>query len=171
MVDIVVIGASAGAVPVLKTIIGNLPAEFAGSIFIVVHLPPYYESKMPEILSKASRLPVVHPADGEAIEPGMVYVAPNDHHFIIQEGKMQVKNGPKENHFRPSIDALFRSAAYAYKERVAGIILSGSLNDGTSGLWTIKQMNGIAIVQDPEDAEHTQLPLNAIEYTKADYIL
>lgn len=98
-------------------------------------------------------------------------MAPNDHHLLLEEYKVMVKRGPKENRFRPSIDALFRSAAYVFKQRVIGVILSGTLNDGASGLWAIQQQGGITMVQAPDDAEQPQLPLNVQEYVAADYIV
>jgi two-component system chemotaxis response regulator CheB len=111
----------------------------------------------------------VQPRDGEPIEPGKIYVAANDHHLLLEDDKVMVKRGPKENRFRPSIDALFRSAAYTYGPRVIGIVLSGLLNDGTSGLWTIKRLGGVAIIQQPEDAEFPQMPENVLEYVEVDH--
>ncbi|HEV7350132.1 chemotaxis protein CheB [Telluribacter sp.] len=169
--DIIVVGASSGGVPALKAFVNNLPKDFKGSVFIVLHIPTYTESRLPEILSNAGPLEAVHPGDGEEIEPGKIYIARNDHHLLLQEGKVMVKRGPKENRFRPSIDALFRSAAYVYSTRVVGIIMSGILNDGASGLWTIKEMGGLAIVQLPDDAEQPQLPINVLELVEADYVL
>jgi len=169
--DIIVVGASSGGVLALKELVSSLPADFKGSVFIVLHIPAFSESRLPWILDKAGPLKAVHPNDGDIIEPGKIYVAVNDHHLIVEEGKVRVKRGPKENRFRPSIDALFRSAAYIYGSRVIGIILSGVLNDGVSGLWTIQQQGGIVIVQDPNDAEQPQLPENSLEYVKADYTL
>jgi two-component system chemotaxis response regulator CheB len=168
--DIIVVGASAGGVTALRGFVQNLPKDFKGSVFIVLHIPPYTESKLPTILSKAGPLEAVHPQDEEEIVPGKIYVATNDYHLLIARDKVMVKRGPKENRFRPSIDALFRSAAYTYRSRVVGIIFSGILNDGVSGLWTIKQHGGLAIVQNPDDAEHPQLPQNVLEYVEPDYV-
>jgi len=135
----------------------------------VLHIPAYSETQLPWILSKVGNLNAVLAEDGEEIEPGKIYVAPNDHHMLLEEGRVVVKRGPRENRFRPAIDALFRSAAYVYRSRVIGIILSGLLDDGASGIWTIKQLGGIAIVQKPEDAEQPQLPTNVLQYVDADY--
>jgi two-component system chemotaxis response regulator CheB len=169
--DIIVVGASAGGVEALTALVRQLPKDFAGSIFVVLHIPPYSESRLPEILSKAGPLEAIHPKDGQDIEPGMIYVAPSDHHMLIEKNKVIIKKGPKENRFRPSIDALFRSAAYSYGNRVIGIVLSGMLDDGTSGLWSIKRMGGMAIVQNPKDALQSQMPENVLEYVEADYTL
>jgi two-component system, chemotaxis family, protein-glutamate methylesterase/glutaminase len=111
----------------------------------------------------------VHPEDAAKIEAGVIYVAPPDHHILIDDSHVAVKKGPKENGFRPSIDALFRSAAYSYGPGAIGVILSGALHDGTSGLWTIKRLGGVAIVQDPYEAEYASMPRSALEYVEADY--
>ena len=168
--DIVVIGASAGGVTALKELVKDLPKDFKGSIFIVLHVPSYSETRLPWILSQAGDIEAVLPNDGDEVEPGKIYVAPNDHHMILRDdNKIVVRRGPKENRFRPAIDALFRSAAYIYGSRVVGVILSGLLDDGASGIWTIQQMGGIAIVQKPEDAEQPQLPKNVLQYVDPDY--
>jgi len=169
--DIIVIGTSAGGINSLKHLVSSLPRDFQGSVFIVVHIPSYTSSILPEILSNAGALTAVHPKNGDPVMPGKIYIALNDHHLLLEEDKIMVKRGPKENKFRPSIDALFRSAAFVYKERVIGVILSGFLNDGVSGLWTIQQLGGITIIQSPEDAEEPQLPKNALEEIEPDYSL
>ena len=169
--DIIVVGASAGGLSALRSFVSCLPADFKGSVFIVLHIPPYSDSGLASILSKAGHLKAIQPRDGEVIKPGMIYVAANDHHLLLENSKVIVKKGPKENRFRPSIDALFRSAAYVYGSRVIGIVLSGLLNDGTSGLWSIKRLGGVTIIQDPEDAEHPQMPQNVLEYVEVDYTL
>lgn len=169
--DIIVIGASAGGVTALKDFVKTLPADFQGTIFIVLHVPSHSESHLPSILSKAGPLKAVHPQDGDFIKSGIIYIAPSDHHLLLEEGRILVKKGPRENRFRPSIDALFRSAAYVYRQRVIGIILSGFLNDGTSGLWTVKQLGGMTLVQDPGDAEQAHLPVNVLEYVKPDFVV
>jgi two-component system, chemotaxis family, protein-glutamate methylesterase/glutaminase len=167
--DIIVIGGSAGAIPVLLAFVKSLPIDFAASIFIVQHVAPFAPSRLPQLLSNAGHLKAVHPKTGDTIKPSLIYLAPPDHHLLIESGKVIVARGPKENRFRPSIDALFRSAAYIYGPRVIGLVLSGSLNDGTSGLWTIKQMGGMAVVQDPEDATFPDMPASALEHVNVDY--
>jgi two-component system chemotaxis response regulator CheB len=101
--------------------------------------------------------------------PGTIYVAPPDHHLLIEDGHIGVKKGPKENRFRPSIDALFRSAAYTFGAGAIGVVLSGELDDGTSGLWTIKRLGGISIVQQPEDAMFASMPRSALSQVEVDY--
>jgi two-component system chemotaxis response regulator CheB len=167
---IVVVGASAGGINALQDLVAGLPKDFPGSVFIVLHIPPYSETQLPAVLTKAGPLKAVLARDGASIERGTIYVAPNDHHLLLERDKIVVVKGPKENRFRPSIDALFRSAAYVYGPAVVGVVLSGTLQDGASGIYTIKRQGGIAIVQDPQDAIHSSLPENVLEFVEADYI-
>lgn len=167
--DIIVIGSSAGGLPALIEIIAGLPSTFPAAVLIVQHIPPYADSNLHLILGRMGTLPVLKAVDGEIIKPGHVYVATADHHMLIEDEKLIVKKGPKENRFRPSIDALFRSAAYTYGPRVIGVVLSGALDDGTSGLWSIKRLGGMAITQLPEDALFPQMPVNAMQYVEMDY--
>lgn len=169
--DIIVIGASAGGVFALKQIVAALPADFEASIFVVLHIAPYSPSYLPGILTATSRLKAVHPTDGEIVKPGHIYVAPPDHHMLVEHDQVIVKRGPKENRFRPSIDALFRSAAYTYGPRVIGVILTGMLDDGTSGMWSVKRLGGISIVQEPFEAAYPSMPENVLTHVDVDYRL
>ena len=89
----------------------------------------------------------------------------------IEPGKVRVTKGPRENRFRPAIDPLFRSAAQVFGPSAIGVILTGSLDDGAAGLWTIKQLGGVAVVQDPRDALYPSMPEHAIRHVKADYVV
>jgi two-component system chemotaxis response regulator CheB len=169
--DIVVIGASSGGITALLDLVRTLPRDFPAPIFVVQHMAPYAHSLLPELLSQVSPLPARHPRDGEAVQAGTIYVAPPDHHLLIENDKVLVKRGPKENRFRPSVDALFRSAAYGYGPRVIGVVLTGYLDDGTSGLWCIQRLGGVAVVQDPHDATAPAMPTNALEFVEADYVV
>ncbi|HEY1584307.1 MAG TPA: chemotaxis protein CheB [Polyangia bacterium] len=168
--DIVVVGASAGGVSALDRLVAALPEDFSASLFVVMHLKPDGRSHLVDILQRNSRLPIVAPDDGDAIEPGHVYVAQADHHLLVDDRTVRITRGPKENRNRPAIDALFRSAAYLHGERAIGVVLSGVLDDGTAGLWSIKERGGIAIVQSPDDAEYGGMPKSAIEYVDVDYV-
>jgi two-component system, chemotaxis family, protein-glutamate methylesterase/glutaminase len=169
--DIVVVGASAGGMEALQKLVANLPEDFPGSLFIVWHLSPGLRSILPAVLERAGKLPAAHPADGDRIEPGRIYVAPNDHHMLLERGYIRIARGPKENRFRPAVDPLFRSAAYIYGTRAVGVVLTGALDDGTAGLWAIKLRGGTAIVQDPSDAQQRSMPLNALDNVDVDYKL
>ena len=166
---IIVIGASAGGFEALKTLVAGLPPDFPASIFVVWHISPDVRGVLPQVLNRAETVHAVHAADGEAIAPNRIYVAPPDRHLLVEKEQMRVTKGPKENRFRPAVDPLFRSAAYAYGSRVIGVILSGALDDGTAGLWTVKQRGGVAIVQDPMDAEVPSMPENAMREVAVDY--
>ncbi len=167
--DIVVIGASAGGVDALKTLAAALPADFGATLFVVLHVSPHSPSYLPDILNYADPLKATHPRDGEPIQRGHIYVAPPDHHLLIEYDQVLVKKGPKENRFRPSIDALFRSAAYNYGSRVIGVVLTGMLDDGTSGLWSVKRMGGLGIIQQPDDAPYASMPDSVLQYVEVDY--
>ncbi|MFD2786191.1 chemotaxis protein CheB [Hymenobacter rubripertinctus] len=169
--DIVVIGASAGGVTALLALVKTLPADFPAPIFVVQHVGADSQSILPELLSHVSALPAKHPQDGETIRPGVIYVAKPDHHLLVEDDTVLVTRGPKENRFRPSIDALFRSAAYTFGPRVIGVVLTGYLDDGTSGLWSVQRMGGLAVVQDPHDAQQPAMPENALQFVAADYVV
>ncbi|MEO5890572.1 MAG: chemotaxis protein CheB [Ferruginibacter sp.] len=166
---IVVIGGSAGSLRSLKKITSGISKNIDAAVFVVIHFPPDKTSNLPAILNRENEVPAVFATHHSTIETGKIYVATSDHHLIIEKGKMLLVHGPKENRFRPSIDVLFRSAAVAYDAKVIGIILSGLLDDGTSGLSTIKENNGVAIVQDPEDAEFKNMPLSALRNVAVDH--
>jgi two-component system chemotaxis response regulator CheB len=167
----IVIGASAGGLKALQEVVSRLPDNLPAPVFVVMHVPSYTPSKLPEILSGVGPLAAAHPTDGEPVRAGQIYVARPDHHLLVEEGRVLVKRGPKENRFRPSIDALFRSAAYVYGPAAIGVILSGALDDGTSGLWNIHRLGGTSVVQRPDDAEFANMPGSALEHVPVDYSL
>ena len=169
--DIVVIGASAGGMEALQKLVGRLPADLPASIFVVWHLAPGARSVLAAVLERAGALRAMQPNDGDPIERGCIYVALNDHHMLLENGYIRVVRGPKENRFRPAIDALFRSAAYVYGTRVIGVVLSGALDDGTAGLWTIKLRGGTTIVQEPSEALVRSMPLSALDNVAVDHKL
>ena len=168
---IIVIGASAGGIEPIRTILRALPAGFGGSIFIVVHTAPDSPGVLHAIFDGAGPLRAVGVEGNVRIAPAHVYVAPPDRHLIIEPGTVCLTRGPKENRFRPAVDPLFRSAAQTYGPRVVGIILSGGLDDGTSGLWTVKQLGGTTIVQDPREAWAPSMPESAIRHVRVDHVI
>jgi two-component system, chemotaxis family, protein-glutamate methylesterase/glutaminase len=166
---IIVMGASSGGFEALKKLIQGLPPDFNASIFIVWHMSPDVPGILPQVLNRVNKIYAAHAYDGEEIKPNRIYISQPDHHLLIRNGKVRITHGPKENRFRPAIDPLFRSAAYAYTHRVIGVILSGALDDGTAGLWAVKHYGGIAIVQDPSDAEVSAMPENAMRQVNVDH--
>lgn len=169
--DVVVIGASAGGIEALKHVVGQLPADYSGAVFVVLHIPSTAPSVLPRILGRVTRLVCVSAYDRAPIRPGMVYVAPPDEHLVLEQGEVRLVRGPRENNHRPAVDPLFRSAARAYGPRVAGVVLSGNLDDGTRGLIEIKAHGGVAVVQNPEDALFPGMPTSAIEHVRVDHVL
>lgn len=169
--NIVVVGASAGGVEALSVLVANLPGDLEAALFVAWHSAPHTRSFLPEILDNVGALPVAPAIHGEPIIPRKIYVAPPDHHLLLEEGRVRLTRGPKENRFRPAIDPLFRSAAHTYGPRVIGVILSGGLDDGTAGLWAIKDRGGKAIVQEPREAQHPSMPMNALQHVEVDHRL
>ena len=168
--DIVVIGASAGGVEALSTLVAELPRSLRAAVFVVLHVSRG-RSVLPEILTRAGRLPAAHPADGDRIEYGQIYVARPDHHLTLEEGVIRVVHGPTENGYRPAVDPLFRSAARVYGPRVVGVILTGALDDGTAGLAAVKEAGGVAVVQDPDEAFASSMPRSARAFVPVDHVL
>ncbi|MFL6755798.1 MAG: chemotaxis protein CheB [Sphingomicrobium sp.] len=168
--DIIVIGGSAGSHMPLRQIMSSLPAELPASIFVATHVPTGSQGYLLDALSSAGPLPVVRAADGQPVERGRVYTAVPNSHLLLVDGIMRLGDGPRENMSRPAIDPLFRSAALAYGPRAVGVVLSGLLNDGASGLAAIKACGGTAVVQHPLDAHADQMPLAALEAVQADNV-
>jgi two-component system, chemotaxis family, protein-glutamate methylesterase/glutaminase len=161
--DIAVIGGSAGSLDALRDIVGQLPPDISIAIFVVVHILPTSTSRLPQILSRACLLPVRHARQGDRIESGRILVAPPDRHLLLDPGGVQIDDGPRENSTRPAVDPLFRSAAAAFGPRVCGAVLSGNLDDGSEGLRMLAAAGGLGVVQDPEEAPHPEMPLNALQ--------
>ena len=168
--DIVVVGGSAGAIESLSILVSHLPAELDAAIFVTVHTLPIGDSLLPKILSRRGPLGAAVAVDGEPIICGRVYVAPPSLHLLIEPGRVTLSGSPKENGHRPAIDPLFCSAARAYHDRVIGVVLSGTLDDGSVGLRVIRQEGGTAIVQDPDEALFRQMPRNAIDIAHPQHV-
>lgn len=167
---IIVIGASVGGVDAISRLVAELPADLDAAVFVVLHIGAH-KSELPALLNHRGTLRASHPCNGEAIRRGRLYVAPPDHHMVVEHGMIRLTKGPRENWARPAVDPLFRSAARAYGADVIGIILTGGLNDGTAGLFEIKQSGGITIVQDPGDAADPGMPRSALQHVAVDHCL
>ncbi len=167
----IVLGASAGGVHAICQVIQDWPKDFPAAVFAVLHTTPHSPSLLPAIFARASCLPASHPAEGEAIRPGRVYVAPPDYHLAIADGHVHLSRNARENGHRPAIDVLFRTAARHYGPRVVGVVLTGNLDDGTAGLAAIKKCGGVAVVQDPKDADYPSMPESAIANVAVDHVL
>ena len=167
---VIVVGGSAGGVQAMSRLVSELPRDIKAAILMVLHIPHNAVSVMPAILRRAGVLPAVHAATREPLREGVVYVAPPDRHLLLREGNVITSFGPRENGHRPAIDPLFRSAAEAFGAGVIGVLLTGNLDDGTAGMAAIKDHGGVTIVQDPEDALYSGMPLSAIQNVSVDHV-
>ncbi len=168
--DIVVVGASEGGTEALSAFVAGLPVDLPAAVFVTLHSHASSESRLPEILTRHGALRARHAIHGERIAAGRIYVAPPDNHLMLRPGYVQVVRGPKENGFRPSVDALFRTASIAYGPRVIGVVLTGNLDCGTAGLLSIKARGGTALVQDPGEAAVPEMPRSAIDHVAVDQV-
>lgn len=169
--DIVVIGGSAGGLEALRALVKQLPSDFSAALFVVLHLAPDKPSLLPTLLNHGGNLLAIQATDGSPIRNGCIYVAPPDHHMLIEGPLVRVVRGPRENRCRPAIDPLFRSAAACYGARVVGVLLSGGLDDGTAGILAIRRHHGVTIVQDPSEATFKDMPQSALQATTVDHCL
>lgn len=167
--EIIVVGASTGGVEALSNLVRGLPADLPAAVFIVLHTSAEGQGILPDILDRRSSLTVSTAVDNAPIEYGHIYIARPDSHLLLEPGRMCLRRGPTESRHRPAIDSLFRSAAHAYGERVIGVLLSGYLDDGVAGLMAIKEQGGLSVVQSPEDALVSGMPLAALENDHVDY--
>jgi two-component system, chemotaxis family, protein-glutamate methylesterase/glutaminase len=138
----IAIGGSTGAVKDLKRILAALPADLPAPVFVVVHVGAQGRNLLAKTFEGCGPLPVTTAEDGETIEAGHVYIAPSDRHLLVMDGAIRLGRGPRENMARPAVDALFRSVALSYGSRAVGLIITGHLNDGASGLAAIGQRGG-----------------------------
>ena len=169
--DVVVVGASAGGVEALARLVAGLPADLPAAVIVVLHVLPGGRSVLGEILARAGRLPAATALDGEQLERGRIYVAPPDHHVLLNGETLRLSRGARENGHRPAIDQLFRSAAQSRGPRVLGVVLTGLLDDGAAGLRVIKERGGAAVVQSPDDAVYPAMPSSAIAATDVDAVV
>jgi two-component system chemotaxis response regulator CheB len=169
--DLVVVGASAGGVETLRLLASALPADLEASVLVVNHVAPTYRSVLPEILERAGSLRAAHARHGERFERGRIYVAPPDHHLLVDGDRLSVNRGPLENGHRPAIDPLFRSAAIARGRAVIAVVLSGTLDDGTAGALSIKKRGGLVLAQDPAEALFAEMPSSVISNVGAHQVV
>jgi two-component system chemotaxis response regulator CheB len=166
---LIVVGASAGGIAAMLRLFGGLPSDWPTAIAAVLHLPARSRSNLPSIIARRTKLPASFANDGDPVLPAHIVVAPPDRHLLVKDGTFRLSRGPKQSYHRPSIDALFRSAARSHGERVIGVVLSGHLDDGTEGLAEIRRAGGVAVVQEPSDAEFPSMPSSALEVAGADH--
>ncbi|MBV9583867.1 MAG: chemotaxis protein CheB [Alphaproteobacteria bacterium] len=168
--NIIVIGGSAGALDAMLDIVAALPGDFPGSVLMVSHIGAN-PSHLPELLTAAGPLAAAHPETGEPIRPGRIYVAPPDHHMIVENGRIRLSRGPRQHFTRPAVDPLFRSAAEHYGPRAIGVVLSGTGSDGAAGLERIQRAGGLAVVQEPANALYPDMPRSAATAITPDHVV
>ena len=169
MARIVAIGTSQGGVQALRVLVGGLPEDFPAPVLTVQHIGA--QSLLPVILNDVGSLAAAFALESEPLIAGRIYVAPSDYHMLVNDGRIELTRGPRENWARPAVDPLFRSAALFYGPDAIGVVLSGRLNDGTAGLFEIKRFGGVAIVQTPHEAEAQDMPQSALDNVAVDYSL
>lgn len=160
--EILVIGTSLGGLNALKVILAGLPKKLPLAVAIAQHRHKDSDGELVTFLQQHSLLPVVEAEDKQAIVPGQVYLAPADYHLLVEVDHFALSTEAPVSYARPSIDVLFESAADAYREKVIGVILTGSNHDGSQGLAKIKAYGGLTIVQEPDSAESRIMPDAAI---------
>jgi len=167
--DTIVVGASAGGVPALRTLLGMLPADLDAAVLIVMH-QARNAGQLDRVLREISVLPLGFVTEAETLRPGRVYLAPPDVHMIVAGERVMTTAGPLEMRARPAINPLFRTAAASRSGRVVAIQLTGLLDDGVAGLAAVKRCGGRVLVQDPDEAEYPEMPRCAIEAVDVDHV-
>ncbi len=166
---LIAIGASAGGVEALTCLVAGLPADLPAAVVVVLHLSPDLPSHLAHILARAGLLPALEARDGDLLQAGHILVAPAGHHLVVQDGRARLLDGAPVNRVKPAIDLLFQSGAREYGPRLVAVILTGTLHDGSSGLIAVRQAGGVAVIQDPNDAEYPEMPQNALDAAGANH--
>ena len=169
--DILAIGASAGGVEALLRLARTFPPDLPASVLVTLHLSSQFRSSFDEVLTRAGPLTAGFAVDGERLRKGRIYIAPPDRHLLIDGERIALGVGPRENNSRPAIDPMLRSAALCCCNRTIGVVLTGTLGDGASGLWAVKQCGGSAVVQDPRAAAFPEMPQTALELAQPDHVV
>lgn len=169
--DLIAIGTSAGGVDALLQLARDLPAQIPAAILVTIHLSPHFKSELDILLRRVGPLSASFPKDGEPCRKGHIYIAPPDRHLLVVGERIRLGHGARENNTRPAIDPMLRSAAVCCGSRSIGVVLTGTLGDGASGLWALDQCGGISVVQDPQDAAFADMPLNALSRVRPDHVV
>lgn len=169
--NVVVIAASAGGIEVLRELLSQLPGDLPAALLVVLHIPATSGGALANILDRSGPLPATAARDGEEIRPRHVYVAPPDRHLLIDDSRVQLSHGPRQNGHRPAADPLFTSAAATCGSRVLAVVLSGTLDDGAAGAAVVERHGGLVAVQDPAEAAYTGMPKATLAATERAKVL
>jgi two-component system, chemotaxis family, protein-glutamate methylesterase/glutaminase len=169
--DVLAIGTSAGGVKALSFLANSFRPDFPAAVLVTIHLPTQFRSSLDEILSGAGPLPAAFANNGEPMRKARIYIAPPGSHLIVDGDRLLLGVGPRENHARPAIDPMLRSTAVCCAHRAVGVVLTGTLGDGASGLWTLGHLGGLTVVQDPRDAAFPEMPLTALNRAQPDHVV
>jgi two-component system, chemotaxis family, protein-glutamate methylesterase/glutaminase len=169
--DVLAIGTSAGGVAALTFLAKRFPRDFPAAVLVTIHLPSHVRSPLDDLLSASGPLPAQFARDGDLVRKARIYIAPPNRHLLLDGEHVSLGEGPRENNARPSIDPMLRSTALCCGGRAIGVVLTGTLGDGASGLWAIRHGGGIAVVQDPKDAAFSEMPLTALNRAKPDHVV
>jgi two-component system, chemotaxis family, protein-glutamate methylesterase/glutaminase len=169
--DILAIGTSAGGVEALTFLAQQFHPQFPASVLVTIHVPSHIRSVLDDVLSRAGALPAQFASDGDTFKRGQIYIAPPNRHLIVDGHRLVLGEGARENHARPAIDPMLRSAAVCCGARTVGVVLTGTLGDGASGLCAVRRAGGISVVQDPEDAKFSEMPLTALKRARPDHVV
>lgn len=169
--NIVAIGTSAGGVEALLFLARSFPVDFPAAVVVTIHLSHHFRSELDAILTRVGALPACFAQDGAVLKTGQIYIAPPGCHLLVDGDRMTLGNGPRENNARPAIDPMMRSAAICCGGRAIGVMLTGTLGDGASGLWALKLSGGVTVVQDPSDAAFGEMPQTALDRVRPEHIV
>ena len=170
--EAVLMGASAGGVEAVGMLLAALPRGFGAAVIVVIHVPSGNDDLLARVLAPRCTLPLREAADKQPAEAGTVYIAPAGYHLLVEPAKtFALSLDEPVNYSRPSIDVMFESAAYAYRDRALGIVLTGANADGAEGLRIVRGLGGTGWVQDPASASASAMPAAAIARAGADRIM
>jgi two-component system chemotaxis response regulator CheB len=171
-IEAVAIGASAGGVEAVGALLACLPRDFPAAVRVVIHVPARNGDLLPRVLAPRCVLPVREAEDKEPIAAGVVYLAPAGYHLLVEPDRtLALSVDAPVQYARPSIDVLLESCAFAFRERLLAIVLSGANADGACGLASVRASGGLAWVQDPATALAPCMPAAALAHAGADRVL
>jgi two-component system, chemotaxis family, protein-glutamate methylesterase/glutaminase len=169
--DIIAIGTSAGGVEALLLLARSFRPDFPAAVLVTIHLSQEYDSELDQMLTRAGPLPASFGQEGSEPRKAHIYLAPPGRHLLLEDDRLMLGNGPRENNARPAIDPMLRSVAMCCGGRAVGVVLTGAMGDGASGLWAIERAGGLTVVQDPRDAAFSEMPREAVNMMDPDHVV